>query len=352
MILMKHFYLSCFLFYGLTCSAQLALTTGAATCTPGGIVCVGSGCASLNLVSDGNVTTAGTMTTAIGVGCSNTLAADFATVQTAGRWAGFYVSGGNLLTLVSSITVTFRNTSTSASEQVSGSTLLSVLGNGKGLLQFQSTISFNRIELTLNGIASVLQSVDVYTGFSSSILQVNALAVSWLSFTANEQNGKVMLAWSTASEENSDYFILERSVDGIHYSPIANIKAAGTTSSQSDYSFTDNMPVAKTTNYYRLKQTDFDGRYNYSQVKYALVEGNSKLIRIAPNPARDYIILNGDFHLKRIRIYDTYGKEIMIKKLSGTQLQLDISSLATGTYVLTIDDNNRVIDQQKLIIIK
>ncbi|HEY4800688.1 MAG TPA: T9SS type A sorting domain-containing protein [Bacteroidia bacterium] len=78
------------------------------------------------------------------------------------------------------------------------------------------------------------------------------------SFTSDCRNDKVLLNWTTASERNCDYFVLERSEDGMTFSLLGTVKCIGTSSSGSNYSFTDNEPIAGRS-YYRLSQTGYNG---------------------------------------------------------------------------------------------
>lgn len=91
------------------------------------------------------------------------------------------------------------------------------------------------------------------------------LPVELASFTATLEKEKVLLNWKTKSESNSDRFEIERSEDGKYFEKIGEQKGAGTTLLSSEYHFADEHP-ANGNNYYRLKQIDFDGSFEYSSV--------------------------------------------------------------------------------------
>lgn len=92
------------------------------------------------------------------------------------------------------------------------------------------------------------------------------LPVKLISFNATLANEKVHCAWETASETNNDYFTIEKSKDGNGFEAVGNIKGQGNSNSNIRYSYTDNNPFSGIS-YYRLKQTDFDGKYTYSEIK-------------------------------------------------------------------------------------
>jgi hypothetical protein len=88
------------------------------------------------------------------------------------------------------------------------------------------------------------------------------LPIDLLYFRGTSSGHVALLSWATASETDNDYFTLEHSLDGINYTAVALIKGAGTTSEESSYQYA-HSGAAQGYNYYRLKQTDFDGSYKY-----------------------------------------------------------------------------------------
>jgi hypothetical protein len=89
--------------------------------------------------------------------------------------------------------------------------------------------------------------------------------IELISFAAFPHSEGVQLEWITASELNNDYFTIERSQSGEGFEPVNTVRGAGTKSNQSKYSLLDSNPLAGTS-YYRLKQTDFDGKSTYSDL--------------------------------------------------------------------------------------
>jgi hypothetical protein len=118
------------------------------------------------------------------------------------------------------------------------------------------------------------------------------LPLTQLNFTA-ELNGKaVQLHWATATEINTKNFVVQRSIDAVHFENIGIVKASGNSTRKTFYQFTDagslNAGVKKL--YYRLQMIDKDGRFTYSKV--AIVEIlNDKVFVVYPNPAKDHLFI-------------------------------------------------------------
>jgi hypothetical protein len=91
------------------------------------------------------------------------------------------------------------------------------------------------------------------------------LPIELISFEGITKNGYNHLFWKTASESNNDYFTIEKTQDGINYNTVININGAGNSNTTLSYDYID-YNVDNTINYYRLKQTDYDGKYAYSHI--------------------------------------------------------------------------------------
>ena len=101
-------------------------------------------------------------------------------------------------------------------------------------------------------------------GWASSYLPQGPLPVTFLSFNAKKlTETAAVLNWKTSQEQNSSYFQVERSNDALHYFNIGRVAASGNSTTAIDYYFTDTKPAAGI-NYYRLKQVDIDGKFEYS----------------------------------------------------------------------------------------
>lgn len=121
----------------------------------------------------------------------------------------------------------------------------------------------------------------------------NALPVKLVFFKGVIEDSKVKLIWQTVSELNNSHFEIERSIDGTNFEKIGKVAGNGTSSSVINYVFRDNQ-VNYGLIYYRLKQVDFDGKYEYSPIIAVVNNAKSTFeVRLFPNPARlsDMIVL-------------------------------------------------------------
>ncbi len=178
------------------------------------------------------------------------------------------------------------------------------------------------------------------------------LPVELIEFTGYHDDNRFVnvLNWATASELNNDYFIIERSVDGINFVPIGSVDGAGTTNELSTYSFDDEGP-ALGINYYRLKQVDFDGTSEYSDIISIEVNAElsqTRIINYYPNPATDKLTIemevakDGIFDLL---IVDITGKvikegELELIQHKGHLIDLDVSNYASGAYIVNLIDKD------------
>ena len=184
------------------------------------------------------------------------------------------------------------------------------------------------------------------TGFSkfATIQNSITLPVELISFTGTKQAEEVLLKWITASEKNSDYFVVEKSVDGINFTAIGNVSAAGNSNKLLNYTLTDKSPWIGE-NYYRLKQVDKDGTFEYSNiVQVDFYATKSFANNIHPNPVNnnlyfDYYALTDD--KLQIKLYDYLGSVVIddskIVSIGKTIVHTDISRLAKGIYILKIN---------------
>ena len=102
-----------------------------------------------------------------------------------------------------------------------------------------------------------------------------ALPIELLYFNATPNQSVVDLTWATASELNNDFFTVERSIDGLTWENVVTVNGAGTTTQRNNYSAVDTRPVAGLS-YYRLKQTDFDGAFTYSEIRSVFMNSEDK----------------------------------------------------------------------------
>lgn len=183
------------------------------------------------------------------------------------------------------------------------------------------------------------QSVDTYV-VELPAYQQDLLPIALVDFTAKENNRKVYLDWSTATETNNAHFIVEHFAGNTSFKSIGRIAGNGTTNTPQNYQFTDHSPKYGV-NYYRLKQVDTDGKFTYSNVISILIQKFDNEIFIQPNPVKDIakIILNSTNEAPvNFTLTDAYGRIVAthifsIQKGINT-LEWEVSTLASGMYFL------------------
>jgi YHYH protein len=156
------------------------------------------------------------------------------------------------------------------------------------------------------------------------------------SFKAKAVNNTAVLTWQTASERDNKSFTIERSTNGTDYTAIGIVKGNGTTNTPQDYTFTDGDPSVST-NYYRLRQTNVDGKEAFSkQVSVAFNKSTSSLKATVLNNALDVVI--ADDKATTIRIYNVSGQQVMTARVQGAR-RLDIHALSNGLYIINADNS-------------
>ncbi|MBL7707024.1 MAG: T9SS type A sorting domain-containing protein [Taibaiella sp.] len=174
-----------------------------------------------------------------------------------------------------------------------------------------------------------------------------------LLFTANKEGDDVVLDWATAMEQNSKGFDIERSAEGTYWTRIgnANSKAInGNSNLRLDYSFTDKQPL-NGKNIYRLKQLDFDGKFEYSAVVSVMQQSKSGII-VYPNPVAHELIVDGIRENDQVRIYNLLGQELSVNaiKTGSNKVRLNVSALANSVYfVVVTGEEDKVILRQRFV---
>lgn len=188
--------------------------------------------------------------------------------------------------------------------------------------------------LNINPVSS-----EGYTWTVSS--QASPLPVELFNFFAVEKNNsEVYCSWQTASEINNDYFILMRSKDGLNFEEIAKVDGAGNSNIVLNYSFIDKHPFFGNS-YYKLKQVDFNGDYNYSVTREVKLSKQGSSFSIYPNPVTNnlYLSISGSNNITKVyEIKDLMGKTIKRDSLSSDAFQYVVSlkGLANGFYLIEV----------------
>jgi len=169
------------------------------------------------------------------------------------------------------------------------------------------------------------------------------LPVELLNFKAKADEDHIDLIWSTASEFDNSHFELERGEDSKNFKKIAWIDGQGTTLEITDYKYEDKEAIHGVLYYYRLKQVDFDGKFTYSDIRNARLSKAIKDWMIYPNPISQAEMLQINFFTEvmnnRFDIVNVHSRVVLSveRELSPEEwhtIQIDISNLPSGTYIL------------------
>ena len=162
-------------------------------------------------------------------------------------------------------------------------------------------------------------------------------------FEVSQQGNDLFFEWETATETNNDFFTIEQSIDGVSFYEVARIAGAGTTSWSNSYNYTVPANYSGLT-YFRLKQTDYNGDYSYSDVRSVFVTNNGYL-RLYPVPAKEYITIEGDY--ESVEFVDMNGVIHTPHRAEGNTYPL--SSLPKGMHYAIISMKNGEIVTRKFL---
>jgi hypothetical protein len=180
------------------------------------------------------------------------------------------------------------------------------------------------------------------------------LPVELINFTVKKDGNAALVEWATATEINNNYFDVEHSTDGDHFTKLERVYSKnGNSTSVQNYSIVHNSPI-KGINYYRLKQVDFDGAFEYTDVR-SIVFGNANGLTIYPNPANSILnvkVPNGMDNNSVIEIVNATGqvvRSIDNATVTNTVLELNVSDLALGYYFIQIRTSADLFREQFII---
>lgn len=206
------------------------------------------------------------------------------------------------------------------------------------------TYSVKLLEYSGSG-SSINYNTTEAPGFDVGNTVSTGLPISLLSFNASEQDGNVLINWETATELNNDYFLIERSVDGENFTPIAKKQGTGNSNVIQKYNYIDKEAPRNTVVYYRLHQYDFDGKDEiFPSVSITLEETNigiETMSLLDNNLIVNYINPNGVNTV--IQLIDINGKSLQmaISSAVGQQnVNFDLLGLSHGVYIISFEQEN------------
>ncbi len=186
-----------------------------------------------------------------------------------------------------------------------------------------------------------------------------ALPITLSTFSATKHSDRASkLDWTTSSEINSDYFGIERSRDGDIWETIGKVTAAGNSNTELAYEYIDNLlPFSRTADqifYYRLRLTDQDGSFKYSDIKGVNFNRQTAdgVIAVYPNPATqmvhiDVVGMDESQGETKLRIFDMYGRVMLDKAILGSGLEpVDVLQYPSGVYNISVTQGDKLHQKQ------
>jgi len=178
------------------------------------------------------------------------------------------------------------------------------------------------------------------------INQTVVLPANLLSFNVALRDGSVAVNWATANEVNTKNFVVERSTDGVHFSALGTVAAAGNSNTARQYQFTDAsaLQAGASTLYYRLRIVDNDSKYSYTAILPVQLQGGMFRITLSPNPVHNQLTVafsTGNAKAATLRVTDANGKVIyqqqfQINGVASMQQYINVSKYAAGSYFVQL----------------
>jgi hypothetical protein len=187
----------------------------------------------------------------------------------------------------------------------------------------------------------IRQNMRGFSRFGTAASSNTPLPIDLLTFSGKALDKVNLVEWATVTETNNDYFLPEKSADGVNFVEMTRVKGAGNSNTTLYYSQLDEDPYSPVT-YYKLKQVDFDGKYTYSDIislAHTSSSDQSELLNLYPNPTNSEInleIYSPVDGFVEVEIVDMFGRTVINQKsevkMGNDVLVYDVSSLAAGAY--------------------
>lgn len=263
---------------------------------------------------------------------------DVSTTQVIDRWWEVNASG-----VVADFTLSYAGSENTTTASVSG---------GNFNIQYWNGSTFNKITSTglgvTTGVGSITASLNNITGPLVLSSGSASLPIKLLQFEAKANGTKVDLVWSTAEEKNNDYFTIERSVNGIEFEKVVEIKGAGNSTTTLHYHSFDLSPL-EGISYYRLKQTDYNGQYSFSPIRLVnrstqISSSTLTVMEIGPNPFRNKFTIHYNLQNPgetKFILFNLSGQIVFetsqFDNSGANNFEFtDEKSLPPGTYILNV----------------
>ncbi|HMN04356.1 MAG TPA: hypothetical protein PKD45_01410 [Flavobacteriales bacterium] len=224
-----------------------------------------------------------------------------------------------------------------------GATDLSEGAGGDGWVKTINVLADEVYVLYIDNFSTSGQAFTLNWNLSGGVsLDCTTLPVELLTLEARPRRPEAEVLWATTTEQGTSHFIVERSLDNEHFTPIGTMPAAGNSVFRTDYLFVDHKPY-RGINYYRLQQVDLDGATTRTHVVTAILADNDHRPTVFPNPAKDVVnvSLNAPSDgIVTILLQDALGRVIASHQTAGKRgdqiLEVPVDRLAKGWYNLRL----------------
>jgi len=206
------------------------------------------------------------------------------------------------------------------------------------------TILNSTSDFTASGAADMFGMLESAFRITSQTL----LPVELISFEVQNVEDKNILTWITGSEINNERFIIQKSGDGFNWENIGEVQGMGNKVDETHYYFEDEGEIYEKT-YYRLKQIDFDQKYDYSPVRMVLSSSSEHSVFVYQTNNRINIV--GNSEINQVELYNINGQlQYQSGELATKNYYIQPTGLANGIYILNIKGQKGFI--QKKVYIK
>ncbi len=206
-----------------------------------------------------------------------------------------------------------------------------------------------------------------YTGYTGTFSPFGMggsggpLPVTFLYLNVKKEGEFGQLNWATGTEINNDYFNIEKSLDGKKFFTIGKVFGAGNSQQILRYAFTDSNLI-QGTNYYRLKQVDYDGKFEYTPIQFinnSVGRLDLNTFQLSPVPAKD--VLNVEYRSPEegdnsIKVINQMGNPLITQNVAVTRgmnnFTIDLTDLPIGIYFLRIENPNGSFTCRRFSILK
>jgi hypothetical protein len=178
------------------------------------------------------------------------------------------------------------------------------------------------------------------------------LPMDIVNFEGKIQKDGNLLNWVTATEENSDYFVIEKSTNAVSFFELGRINAAGTSTTEQSYEFMD-PSTGSGLIYYRLRMVDTDGHIGYSKIIALNRKSTESVINLYPNPViGSKVTLKTEEKVKTVYFSNYLGQKFKVfaEQSGSSKYEIDVSELTAGSYIVEIEFKSGQVKYKKVVL--